>query len=147
MTDPIAQLIADNLPALIHPGDGKSGPIPLPLPMFRTSAIPPGMAQEMAKEAGLPSFDIAKLTAEALSALFNTNGWAFIQQAELTQLRADATAGIERHRQPEVRCQCGTHLFTVDIDADRPIVNGPQLIKAMQQLDPDCAAQHRKADH
>lgn len=88
---PVAQLIADNLPALIHPGDGKSGPIPLPLPMFRTSAIPPGMAQEFAQEAGIPHFDIAKLTGEAIVALLEANGWALVQEAELTQLRTDAS--------------------------------------------------------
>lgn len=87
---PAAQLIADNLPTLIHPGDGKSGPIPLPLPMFRTSAIPPGMAQEFAEEAGIPSFDIATLTAEAIVALLESKGWALIPQTELNQLRTDA---------------------------------------------------------
>lgn len=95
---PVAELIEENLPGLIHPGDGKSGPIPLPLPMFRNSAIPPEQQQRFADEAGLPTFNIAKLTAEALVALLEANGWDLIQHAELDQLRAAAAAPPEGTR-------------------------------------------------
>ncbi|AVO21697.1 hypothetical protein I5I01_gp92 [Mycobacterium phage MooMoo] len=138
---PVADLISANLPHLVHPGDDK-GPIPLPLPMFRNSAIPRDMADEMAKEAGLPTFDIAKLTAEAIVALLESNGWSITRTDELAQLKTDAAAGVERHRRVEVQCACGVALFEVDIDADRPKVNGGAFIKAIGHLDPDCTTKH-----
>ncbi|AAN12638.1 gp80 [Mycobacterium phage Che9c] len=140
---PVADFIRENLPHLVHPGDEK-GPIPLALPMFRNSAIPPEMAKDMADEAGLPSFDVAKLTAEALVALLEGNGWTIIRADELAQLRSDANAGVERHRRVEVQCVCGVTLFEIDIDAERPKVNGRALIKAIAQLDPECSTKHGK---
>lgn len=143
MNQPVIDLIRDNLPHLVHPG-GDKGPIPLSLPMFRNSAIPADVAKQMAAEAGLPSLDIATLTAEAVAALLDANGWVTIQQAELEQLRTDAAAGVERHRTPTVHCTCGTPLFEVNIDADKPTINGPTLIRALTKLNPDCSAQHRR---
>lgn len=144
INEPVAQLIADNLPGLIHPGDDK-GPIPLPLPMFRNSHIPADMAKQMADEAGLPSFDIAKLTGEAIAHLLDEKGIDLtITKAEVAQLRADAAAGIERHRTPHVHCVCGTPLFDVNIDSEKPTINGPALIRALSKLEPECSAQHRR---
>ncbi|WRQ08138.1 hypothetical protein JDBV06_00555 [Mycobacterium phage dwieneke] len=136
MTAPV-DLIRENLPHLVHPGDGK-GPIPLPLPMFRNSAIPAHMAKDMAEEAGLPSFDIAKLTAEAIVALLEQNGWRFIQKVELGALREAAAAGQDRHRRVEVTCTCGTSLFVVDVDVDKPTLDGSALIRALSRKDPAC---------
>ncbi|MGV0785123.1 hypothetical protein [Mycolicibacterium sp. XJ775] len=97
INEPVAQLIADNLPGLIHPGDNK-GPIPLPLPMFRNAHIPADMAKQMADEAGLPSFDIAKLTGEAISHLLTSNGWTVRPTAEWEKLEADAAAAPDGTR-------------------------------------------------
>ncbi|OBB15063.1 hypothetical protein A5761_15080 [Mycolicibacterium setense] len=140
----IIDLIRDNLPHLVHPGGGK-GPIPLALPMFRNSAIPADVAKQMAAEAGLPSLDVTTLTAEAIVALLDQAGYDLsITKDQVAQLRADAASGVERHRTPTVHCTCGTPLFKVNIDADKPTTNGPALIKAMSQMNPECSAQHRR---
>lgn len=137
MPDP-TELIAQHLATgLVHPGDGK--PVALPLPMFQTSAIPPEMADEFANQAGLPSSDITKLTAEAIVHLLERNGLTILDSTELQQLRADATEVTGRHRQPRITCkQCGGFLMSLNIDADKPTVNGPKLIAAIRQLAPEC---------
>lgn len=136
MPDP-AELIAAHLAqGLVHPGDGK--PIALPLPMFQTSAIPPEMAEEFANQAGLPTADITKLTAEAIVHLLESNGLAIIDQAELDQLRTDAQEVTARHRQPRITCTCGQFLFSLNVDTEKPTINGPKLIKALGQLKPEC---------
>lgn len=150
INEAVAQLIADNLPHLVHPG-GDKGPIPLALPMFRNSAIPADQAKQMAAEAGLPSLDVATLTAEAIVALLEANGWTAVQQSVLDQAQADAAA-TEQHRNRQVTfgCTCGTDhdLVTAtirDYGTDRPKLNGPQFVRAFSQLNPECSAQHRKA--
>lgn len=132
-------LIARSLPELTHPGDGKAGPIVLPLPMFRTAALPPEMAQQFAKDAGLPSPDIAKLVAEAIVHLIESDNKTIVDNAELTQLRADAAAGIERHRQPQVRCSaCQQPLFRINVDTANPTISGPHFIETISKLNATC---------
>lgn len=141
---PVVDLIRDNLPHLVHPG-GDKGPIPLALPMFRNTAIPAEVAKQMATEAGLPSLDVTTLTAEAIAHLLDEHGYDLtITKTEVAQLRADAAAGVQRHRQPHVHCTCGTPLFEVNIDADKPTINGPALIRELSKREPECSAQHRR---
>ncbi|SRX93575.1 hypothetical protein MSP7336_01814 [Mycobacterium shimoidei] len=135
----IADLIARSLPELTHPGDGKSGPIVLPLPMFRTSAMPREMAEQFAKDAGLPSPDIARLVAEAIVHVIESGNKTIVDNAELTQLRADAAAGLERHRQPQVCCSaCHQPLFRINVDTDRPTISGPHFIETIGKLSVAC---------
>lgn len=144
INEAVAQLIAENLPHLVHPG-GDKGPIPLALPMFRNSAIPADAAKQMAAEAGLPSLDVTTLTAEAIAHLLDEHGYDLtITKTEVAQLRTDAAAGIQRHRTPQIHCTCGTPLFNVDIDADNPTINGPALIRELAKREPECSAQHRR---
>lgn len=92
MSDAV-QLIANALKTgLTHPGTGD-GPVPLSLPMFQNSHIPGEMRDRFAEEAGLPHADVAKLTAEALVHLLETNGDAVA--ASMTN-RAKATAPAAR---------------------------------------------------
>ncbi|MGV0634479.1 hypothetical protein ABQE69_09110 [Mycolicibacillus trivialis] len=145
MSSPV-ELIATNLAqGLVHPGDGK--PIALPLPMFQTAAIPPDMAREFADQAGLPDANIAKLTAEAIVHLLGQNGYTVIDQAELDQLRTDATEVTGRHRQPRVHCRtCSEFLFSVNVDAEKPTVDGPKFIRAIHGMSDDCSVKHRGSD-
>ena len=140
----IAQALAGGL---THPGDEKTGAIVLPLPMFRTSNIPPEMAAHFAQEAGLPHADIARLTAEAIVHTLNQGGIETVNGAELTRLRTvDTAAEPDRKRSPMFTCHCGAPLFrtnVTDLDTDKPKVFGNQLITALQQLHPDCALGHR----
>jgi hypothetical protein len=139
----IADLIAENLPSLTHPGDGK--PFALNLPVFRTAALPPQMATQFAADAGLPSSDIAKLTAEAITALIENNH-VVLTKTEAQQLHDAANANeTHRHRAVPFGCHCGNPLFTANISdygTDHPRVNGPQLIKAISQINPDCNTKH-----
>jgi hypothetical protein len=139
----ISQLIATNLAHLTHPGDHDNKPTPLTLPMFRPAALPPHMAEQFAADVDLPDPNIAKLTAEAIVELIETHGHTIINTTELDQLRTDAAAGIDRHRQPWIHCRCGTPLFRANIDAQRPQIDGPQLIQALTHMTPDCATKHQ----
>lgn len=145
----IAQLIADKLPDLTHPGDG-SGAISLPVSTFRMSGIPPEMAEQFARDAGYPSANIPLLIAEALVHLIETDGDStIVRNTELAEMRAaQALAEPQRNKQVEVRCHCGTTLFGAmfkDFDTDKPRVAGPELIKAMRTLGVECATAHRGA--
>lgn len=87
---------------LLHPGDPDEGvePFPLaPLPVFqRQSMLPPGMAEEEAKQAGLPHPDFALLWLEAVIALIEVEGQVtLVPNTELVDLRAAASVG-ERKR-------------------------------------------------
>lgn len=143
----IAQLIAEKLPDLTHPGDG-SGAISLPVSTFRMAGIPPEMAEQFARDAGYPSANIPLLIAEAIVHLVETDGNAeIISKAELSQMRAaKAAAEPQRNRQVEVQCNCGTTLFRAmfrDFDTDKPKLSGSELIKAMAKLSTECAVAHR----
>ena len=143
----IVDLIAAKLPELTHPGDG-SGAIALPVAQFRTAGMPPGMAEQFAKDAGYPSADITRLVAEAIVHLIETDGHAtIVDNTQLADMRA-ATAAAEprRNRHVKVRCHCGTQLFTANIrnfDTDTANVAGPELINAMRQFGTECATGHK----
>lgn len=147
MSEPV-DLIANALATqLVHPGDDKTKPFTIPLPVFRTSAIPPELAQEFAQAAGLPHPDLARLTAEAIVQLLTDNELTITPAAEIKQLR-DAAASTETHRHKAIQlyCTCGEKLLTANISdygTDKPRVNGPGLINAARQLNPDCSVKHQ----
>lgn len=149
MPEPAELITAALAGGLTHPGDDKSGPIALQLPMFRASAIPPEMAAEFAEQAGLPSPDLAKLTGEAIVHLLSENGLEVVGRDELAKMRVDASATeSHRHKQVRFRCTCGEPLFAANVSdygTDHPSINGQNLVKAMQQLSPDCGSKHRVA--
>ena len=130
----------------IHPGDGKSGPIPIPMPWFRSSGIPSDQAEAFAKEAGVPSMDIAQLAGEVLVHALDNDAKTVIDNAELEALRAAASDREHlRNRQVEVSCHCGAKLFkanVTDFDTDKAKIS-PQVIKALRVLSPECALAHQ----
>lgn len=134
---------------LIHPGDDTHKPFPLPLPTFRPIQGPPEMAEHFAKEAGLPSPDIARLTAEALDELLEASGKSVVDTAEITRLRKlEVDTEPRRKRTIALTCNCGALLgrFNVtDLDTDKPTVFGAKFVAAMQQLSTDCASKHQPA--
>lgn len=138
----ISELIASHLPSLVHPGDEKTKPFAIPLPMFASAAaLPPEMAAQFAAEADLPSPDIAKLTAEAIVALVEGEGGVDLSltRAEVEKLRSDATVNVEKHRQPKVSCRvCGSPLFRINVDTSNPTVNGTAFLEALATLSPEC---------
>lgn len=138
----VSELIAKHLPNLVHPGDEKTKPFAIPLPMFAAAAaLPPEMAEQFAAEADLPSPDIAKLTAEALVHLVESEGGVDLSltRAEVDKLRSDATINVEKHRQPKVCCKvCGSPLFRINVDTTNPVVNGTQFLEALATLSPEC---------
>jgi hypothetical protein len=138
---PIAELIASRLPNLVHPGDENTKPFSIPLPMFATSAaIPPEMADEFANQAGLPTADVAKVTAEAIVGLIEGEGASrIIGAAELDELRATAEVERTKHRQPQLRCRsCNAPLLRLNVDTTNPVIDGKQLIAGLSALNPDC---------
>jgi hypothetical protein len=143
--DGAAKLIADNLAALTHPGNGK--PVVLPLPMFRSSGIPADQAEQFAKEAGLPHADINVLVAEAIVELLEKNGMPPTPKAQIDQLQVAAAANeTQRNREVQLHCTtCRTPLFTIlvrDFDGDKPLIT-PQVIAAVKQLSAECALGHQ----
>jgi hypothetical protein len=147
MSNPaVAQLIAQALPALVYPGDGKSAAVVIPLPTFRNTGIPADQAEAYAKEAGLPHMDLAQLVAESIVHLLETNGYPLTSAGEVDQLRlAAADREHLRHRQVEVSCNCGAKLFkanVTDFDTDKAKIS-PQVIKALRSLSPECALAHQ----
>lgn len=142
----VASLIAQALPALVYPGDGKSQPVAIPLPTFRNTGLPADQAEAYAKEAGLPHMDLAQLVAESIVHLLETNGYPLTPGVELEQLRlAAADREHLRHRLVDVHCNCGAKLFqanVTDFDTARAKIS-PQVINAMRALSPECALAHR----
>lgn len=137
--DVIGIIAADLAQGIVHPGDGRTGPIVLPLPMFRTANIPPQAAQHFAQQAGLPHPDIARLTAEAIVHTVETKGWAHIQQNELEKLRlAAAPEPAGRMTLPFKCAVCHNTLFRLNVDVNNPIVNGPHLLEQLSKLTTPC---------
>lgn len=140
-----AELIAQNLGCLVHPGEGKTGPTPITLPMFRVVANP-AMQEHFAAEAGLPHPDINRLVSEAIVALVQGNGYSIIPNADLAGMKAAATAAEpQRNRRLNFQCRCGQPIFTAQVDAfdtDNPTLP-PAAIKAMHSISPDCATGHQ----
>lgn len=80
MIDPAA-LIADHLQTgLVHPGDENHKPVLVPLPMFRTTAMPEELANHVKT--------LAKMLGQAIVHLLRTEGGLeLIPTAELAELR------------------------------------------------------------
>jgi hypothetical protein len=139
-----AELIAANLGSLVHPGEGKTGPTPITLPMFRTVSNA-AMQEHFAAEAGLPHPDINRLVAEAIVALVEGNGYAIVANQDLAGMKA-ATAAAEpaRNRRLNFQCRCGYPIFTAQVDGfdtDHPTLP-PAAIKAMHSIGADCNTGH-----
>lgn len=100
----LAERLAPHLAGtLIHPGNDTTEPFPLaPLPVFqRQSMLPPGMAEEEAKTAGLPHPDFALLWLEAVITLIENEGHVtLVPNDELADLKA--AAGVKERRRNEV---------------------------------------------
>ncbi len=142
----VVQLIAANLPHLTHPGDGKGGePTPIVMPMFRNTNMPPEMAEQFAKDAGLPHSDIAKLFSEAVVHLLESNGFTVTSSTEIEQLqRAAVEREPQKHRVVAFQCTCHAPLFkanVTDFDTDQARIS-PQVIKALRSFSPECALGH-----
>jgi hypothetical protein len=139
-----AELIAQNLGSLVHPGEGKTGPTPITLPMFRTVSNA-AMQEHFAAEAGLPHPDINRLVAEAIVALVQSKGWSIVANSDLAGMKAAAVAAEpQRNRRLNFQCRCGAPIFTAQVDhfdTDRPTLP-PAAIKAMHQISADCATGH-----
>lgn len=121
---PIADLLARSFgEGFVHPGDGKTGPVVVPIAGYRTTGMPPQMADIM---------DIsAKLLGEAIVHTIETNGDGntIITNTELEQLRARADARPPiGARSTTFKCKlCDNKLFSAAIDIANPRLNGPQL--------------------
>ncbi|MCV7100066.1 hypothetical protein [Mycobacterium palustre] len=138
----VSNLIARRLgEGLTHPGDGKSGPVVLPLPMFRATTIPRAQAEHFAAQAGLPGPNVAQLTGEAIVHSVEQDGWAFIRQTELEQLR-EAAAGKpppSGRMTLQFSCNvCHNRLFRLNVDVNNPAVNGPHLLEQLSKLTAGC---------
>lgn len=136
-----ARIIGQDLGNLIYPGDISTKPFVIPLQMFRNPAGT--MPQEMADEVET----VKMLTGAAIVHTLETAGMAIVSATELQALRTAAAVNEpQRHRQPRIRCRCGQFLFSADItdfDTENPTVYGPELIRALSNLSPECALNHR----
>lgn len=141
--DLIRQALATGV---LHPGDDQTPPFALPaLPAYQLQKLPPEQAEYFAQEAGLPSTDFAKLTAEALVHTLEGAGQTLVNTTELERLRA-LGAEADAAREVTLECICGEKCITsamTQVNPGKFRVNGRQLIGAMHQLDPDCATKHR----
>jgi hypothetical protein len=138
-----AKVIGTNLGYLMYPGDLKKKPFVIPLQMFRT---PPGtMPAEMAEQVDT----VAQMVGCAIIHTLESAGMSIVGTTELQALRTAAAANEhQRHRQPRIKCRCGTFLFSLDItdfDTDNPTIYGPTLIEAVRHMSPECALNHRSA--
>lgn len=136
----IVDLLTSRASTLMYPGDDKSKPFPLVLPMYRTDGHDPEVAEA--------TMTMAKLHMTAIVHLIETDGAStIVPNTELQQLRAAAAANEQlRHRQATIHCNCGASLGKLnitDFDTDRPKVYGPAFIKHMHGLSPECAVGHR----
>lgn len=113
---------------LMHPGDDQTEPFPIaPLPVFQNQAmLPPGLADQEALEAGLPSPDFARIYCEAWLALVESEGVTIVDDTELADLRAAAAANEGRRSAiKDCRTACGQPAFRImikDFNTDQPIV-------------------------
>lgn len=107
MTPDLTRLDTAMSGALIHPDSQK---MIAPLPIFQNQAmLPPGLAEEMAEEAGLPSHDFARVYREAwVHALETECNVALVDNDELADLRAAAAAREpKRNQMIEFHTPCG----------------------------------------
>lgn len=95
MVQIIAKSLREGLP---HPGDRENHqPAQLfRIPGMNPQGVPRAVLDSMAKEAGLPTGDIATLVAEALVHLIETEGNSeIVDKSELTELRGNVNSGDE----------------------------------------------------
>lgn len=130
-----ATLIAQGLrDGLVHPGDGTTKPIALPLPAFRTTGMPPELAEQVDKT--------TTLIAEAIIALIEQHT-AMIDKTELAALR---TAAELAEAQPSptiaVHCRCDTTrrnpLLRLRVQGDVAVIDGRQLLTGLARRSADC---------
>lgn len=106
----LAERLAPRLSSvLMHPGDSVTEPFPIaPLPIFQNQAmLPPGLADQEAMEAGLPSPDFARIYFEAWLHLLSEEV-ALVPHDELADLRAAAVVREpKRNQMIEFTTPCG----------------------------------------
>lgn len=141
--DLITQALATGV---IHPGDDQTPAFALPaLPAYQLHKFPPEQAEHFAQEAGLPSTDFAKLTAEALEYTLRGAGYELVNSTELERLRS-LGAEADAAREITLECICGEKLLAsamTQVNPGKFRANGRQLIGAMRHLSPDCGTKHR----
>lgn len=127
-----AVLIADNLGRLVHPGDGRSPAMVVPLIGYRTTAMPDEYAEQMRGS--------AKLVGEAIVHTIESGGYSIVSTAELAELRKQAKSGVDRHRHIGLTCtHCRNPIVKrINIDVENPTVNGPHFIEQMHSLHAAC---------
>ncbi len=85
----IAELIANGLrDGMMHPGREQGDPIPVLLPFFRTTGMPPEMADVVT--------ETAMLLSEAIVALIETDH-RVVEKGELEELHVAKAAAPSRH--------------------------------------------------
>lgn len=136
-----ARIIGQDLGKLTYPGDITTKPFVVPLLQFRNT--PGTMPQEMSDEVET----VKMLAGAAIVHSLESAGMDIVSSAELKALRVAAAVNEpQRHRQPRIKCRCGQFLFSLDItdfDTDNPTVYGPELIRSLSTLSPECALNHR----
>lgn len=143
----IADLLAERLPTgLEHPGDPEQNrpAFTVPLPALRSTGLPPEMAEQFAKEAGLPSSDAPLLLATAIVNTIETAGDStIIGNTELAELRAAAAEASTGARIIRVHCRCDPTrrkpLFDITVtNRDYATIPGNLLIPALAAMNPNC---------
>lgn len=107
---------------LEHPVHGV---IMSPLAGMNAMTMPPGMAEEMAKEAGLPEPNIALLLLECVLHLLETEGVELVDKAAMADLRAAAEHNEGKRNQVLIfTTPCGAEMRAMakGFDTGRPSV-------------------------
>lgn len=129
----LAQRLAPHMAGtLTHPGDEHTNPFPVaPLPVFaNTATLPKGMAEDMAKQAGLPHPNFALIYCETWLALLEDVGEVtLVPNTELAELRAElaqwrAIAEPKANEMKTPKAACGATIGRVmarDLHTDHPV--------------------------
>ncbi|MEE3066591.1 MAG: hypothetical protein VYA67_22060 [Actinomycetota bacterium] len=118
---------------LTHPGDAQKPETTFMLPGLKSTGIPQEMADYFANEAGMPSSDAPKITAESIVHLITGElGIELVDRAELDQLRAqvnEPTESLGRAPQTNIHCRCNLKQPILEVVTNRAIItiNGPTL--------------------
>lgn len=122
----IAQLIADHLhTGLPHPGDGQQ-PVTLPMPAFRTTGMPPQLAEQITAT--------RRMLGEAVVYLIETAGNSTI--ITNTELETMTAATQEPGTPQPITCTlCGNPIFYSTINNGR-ITATPQAINTINTTCP-----------
>ena len=144
MADPqFVEQIAGKLGALVHPGDDTHEPTPISMPMFRNTSLPPEMAEEFAREAGMPTSDTNKLFTEALFAEIEQTHQRIPNDEAERLRRVDADDDTPLARNVRLKCTAPTcpgyvGAYINFADPDNPRVNLQNLIQVLSTLSPEC---------